>query len=567
MNLNPPHHIIQSNCKPEIFTMESSNPFVHKLELPFIQKVKIVLLGLTLLPIRLCFALICLTLTSLLACTSLYGMSMEDIDGTPFTGWRLYSRKIICGILRVMFFVCGFHRVKVIGKQADSRDARILCVAPHSSFFDSLAVIMMGAPSVVAKAETTTIPFWGSLIKLTQPVLVHRNDPNSRQKTIKHIKERSVSPVDWQQVLIYPEGTCTNRSSYITFRPGAFLPGVTIQPVIIRYENTYDTVTWTWEGCPAWKVIVYSLSQFNLNISIEFMEPYTPSEEEIADAKLFANNVRQVMAKRVGITTTDCNYFDYLRIEKSKRRCRALQKLQRKLDISLLDSTAYVEEIVDDDAATKESAKTELCEHLGLSNENVEVSAVVESLVLESNGVGPGGDTSKLFDLRDLRLAVLVATSTDGVNTLLDSAFRLYDRSLGDDSVAKVTCSNILQKHLFLSSKEANEACESLNKCDVVNKSDLNTYVTVTKPNHLKVIRAAEDSLIVNMTDLLTKTAGLTAERMAAKLEKYAASGSSLVSDMSATVAAGKEKVSGVITSTASSLHKRMNSYSDKKKE
>lgn len=38
---------------------------------------------------------------------------------------------------------------------------------------------------------------------------------------------------------------------------------------------------------------MYSLSQFNLNISIEFMEPYTPSEEEIADAKLFANNVRQ----------------------------------------------------------------------------------------------------------------------------------------------------------------------------------------------------------------------------------------------------------------------------------
>ena len=50
------------------------------------------------------------------------------------------------------------------------------------------------------------------------------------------------------------------------------------------------------------------------------------------------------------------------------------------------------------------------------------------------------------------------------------------------------------------------------------------------------------------MTDLLTKTAGLTAERMAAKLEKYAASGSSLVSDMSATVAAGREKVSDVIT-------------------
>ena len=77
-------------------------------------------------------------------------------------------------ILRFMFFVCGFHRVKIIGKQADSNQARILAVAPHSTFFDALAVVVMGAPSVVAKAETNSIPFWGSLIKLTQPVLVHR---------------------------------------------------------------------------------------------------------------------------------------------------------------------------------------------------------------------------------------------------------------------------------------------------------------------------------------------------------------------------------------------------------
>ena len=82
--------------------------------------------------------------------------------------------KVIRGILRVMFFVCGFHYVKVIGKQASPREARILTVAPHSTFFDALAVALMGAPSVVAKAETSSIPFWGSLIKYTQPVLVHR---------------------------------------------------------------------------------------------------------------------------------------------------------------------------------------------------------------------------------------------------------------------------------------------------------------------------------------------------------------------------------------------------------
>lgn len=50
------------------------------------------------------------------------------------------------------------------------------------------------------------------------------------------------------QVLIFPEGTCTNRSCLITFKHGAFYPGVPVQPVCIRYPNKLDTVTWTWEG-------------------------------------------------------------------------------------------------------------------------------------------------------------------------------------------------------------------------------------------------------------------------------------------------------------------------------
>ena len=41
----------------------------------------------------------------------------------------------------------------------------MLCVAPHSTFFDALAVAVMGAPSVVAKAETKHVPFFGSLIR------------------------------------------------------------------------------------------------------------------------------------------------------------------------------------------------------------------------------------------------------------------------------------------------------------------------------------------------------------------------------------------------------------------
>ena len=57
-----------------------------------------------------------------------------------------------------------------------------------------------------------------------------------------------------------------------------------------------------------------------------------------------------------------------------------------------------------------------------------------------------------------------------------------------------------------------------------------------------------ENQLTKGVTDLLTKSASLTAERMAARLEKVAASGSNLVSDMSATVAAGRDKVTDVLS-------------------
>lgn len=452
-----------------------------------------------------------------------------------------------------MFFVCGFFHVKIIGKQASPDEARILAVAPHSSFFDALAVIIMGAPSVVAKAETSAIPFWGSIIRYTQPVLVHRNDPNSRQNTIRQIVERSDKNESWQQVLIFPEGTCTNRSSFIPFRPGAFLPGVPIQPVILRYDNRMDTVTWTWEGLPAWKVIVYSLSQFYTNLTIEFLEPYVPDEKEVQNPSLFANNLRSVMAGRLGISSTDCSYFDYLRIEKSQRRGKALQKLQRKLDEPLLETTSYIEQLAEEEV-TVAADNLDIHSRIGLSQNAPDLAMVVDDLL-----------TADKADLRHLRLSVLLCDSSNSVQCFLDSSFSLFDKDHGTQKVSSTVCLDILKTHLFLSPKEAQEAITQISKEDIVERTHLETFITTTKPNHVKVIKAMEGKLNGGMTDLFTASASLTAERMAAKLEKVAASGSSLVSDMSATVAAGRDKVSDVLSSAVTSLHKRTDSNSDKK--
>lgn len=68
--------------------------------------------------------------------------------------------------MRLVIFAAGFHRVKVVGKQytpSDPRDAPVVVIAPHSSFFDAIAIVVLGAPSVVAKADTARLPFIGRM--------------------------------------------------------------------------------------------------------------------------------------------------------------------------------------------------------------------------------------------------------------------------------------------------------------------------------------------------------------------------------------------------------------------
>lgn len=287
------------------------NPFVHRLELDTTyDKLKTAFLTVALLPFRLAAITALVIMAWLLACLGLYGLSEEDLRRAPLKGWRRDMRIVICWMMRALFICGGFHQLKVKGRKAETKDAPVLALAPHSSFFDALPVVYLGGPSIVAKGETGRIPFFGKLINYTQPVYVWREDPNSRQNTIKEIIERATSKEDWPQVMIFPEGTCTNRSCLITFKSGAFYPGVPVQPVCIRYPNKLDTVTWTWEGPGALKLLWLTLTQLNSSCEIEFLPVYKPSEAEKTDPKLYANNVRRLMAEALNIPVSDYTYDD-----------------------------------------------------------------------------------------------------------------------------------------------------------------------------------------------------------------------------------------------------------------
>ncbi|XP_013172671.1 PREDICTED: 1-acylglycerophosphocholine O-acyltransferase 1 isoform X2 [Papilio xuthus] len=297
---------------------EILNPFVHKLELDnTYDKIKTAIFTVILLPFRVIVILYLIVTAWFLACIGLYGLSEEDLRKKPMTGWRRSLKPLICFIGK-MSYLAGGMAISIRGRQASRREAPILVVAPHSSFLDSCIVYATRMSSVIVRKESMD-NYVGKLINYTQPVYVWRDDPNSRQNTIKEIIERATSKEDWPQVLIFPEGTCTNRSCLITFKPGGFYPGVPVQPVTIRYPNARDTVTWTWEGPGALKLLWLTLTQVHSSCEIEFLPVYYPNEAEKKDPKLYARNVRDVMARALGVPVLDYTYDDCRLIARAKQ--------------------------------------------------------------------------------------------------------------------------------------------------------------------------------------------------------------------------------------------------------
>uniref|UniRef100_A0A8B9KVK6 Lysophosphatidylcholine acyltransferase 1 n=1 Tax=Astyanax mexicanus TaxID=7994 RepID=A0A8B9KVK6_ASTMX len=254
---------------------------------------------LTLFPIRLFVAASMMLLAWPFAFIATMGRSEEAVE--PQCLWRRVVDIILRTIMRVMWFAGGFHWISVKGRQALPAEAPILTLAPHSSYFDAIPVTMTMA-TIVMKAESKDIPLWGTLIKYIRPVFVSRSDQDSRKKTVEEIKRRAHSGGEWPQIMIFPEGTCTNRSCLITFKPGGFIPAVPVQPVVIRYPNklvsSHELLGATQ------KMLVLVLFCF------QFLPIYTPSEEEKRNPPLFAHNVRRLMAEALEVPVTDYSFED-----------------------------------------------------------------------------------------------------------------------------------------------------------------------------------------------------------------------------------------------------------------
>ena len=100
----------------------------------------------------------------------------------------------------------------------------------------------------------------------------------------------------------------------LPFKTGAFLPGVPVQPLLIKYNNKYDTVTWAWKGIGAFQLVLLTLSQPYTRVTLRYLPVYYPNQEEKEDSRLFAKNVNHYMAKELGIGVSKHTIKEWLEL-------------------------------------------------------------------------------------------------------------------------------------------------------------------------------------------------------------------------------------------------------------
>jgi len=130
----------------------------------------------------------------------------------------------------------------------------------------------------------------------------------------KMIHETATRPKTWGgaeplTLLIYPEGSTTNGQFIGLFKIGAFMPGLPVQPVVIRNRHIFFTPS----PIVGTKFFVLRmLAQFVQYMEVEYLPVYVPSEEEKKDPVLYANNVREIMAQALNMGLSDCSVDDVL---------------------------------------------------------------------------------------------------------------------------------------------------------------------------------------------------------------------------------------------------------------
>ncbi|VAH06555.1 unnamed protein product [Triticum turgidum subsp. durum] len=180
-------------------------------------------------------------------------------------------------------------------------------VSNHVSYVDILYHMSSSLPSFVAKRSVARLPLVGLISKCIGCIFVQRESKTSDFKGVSGAVTERIQRAHQQKnspmMLLFPEGTTTNGDYLLPFKTGAFLARAPVQPVILRYP--YKRFSPAWDSMDGARHVFLLLCQFVNHLEVVHLPVYYPSEQEKDDPKLYADNVRKLMAVEGNLILSD----------------------------------------------------------------------------------------------------------------------------------------------------------------------------------------------------------------------------------------------------------------------
>ncbi|KAL3649504.1 Lysophospholipid acyltransferase lpeat2 [Castilleja foliolosa] len=231
----------------------------------------------------------------------------------PMPKWRCRLMWVTRVCARAILFSFGYHWIKRRGKPAPREIAPIV-VSNHVSYIDPIFFFFEIFPTIVSSESHDSMPFVGTVIRAMQVIYVDRFSRSSRKHAVTEIK-RKASSSQFPRVLLFPEGTTSNGRVLISFQLGAFIPGYTVQPVIVRYP--YVHFDQSWGHITAAKLMFRMFTQFHNFMEVEYLPIVVPHENRKENAVHFAQRTGHVMASALNVAQTSHSYGDFMLLSKA----------------------------------------------------------------------------------------------------------------------------------------------------------------------------------------------------------------------------------------------------------
>lgn len=294
----------------------TTNPFeLEPLSFSWVDKVKMAFVGITLFPARV--AVFVSSVVSIVSISVIATLGHDESQ--PLPPWRRALLQPIRPFARAMLWSMGFWRIKVTYMPGSAPGgAGVLAGAPHYSLIDPLVLAWLELPCSVSKKAVRDLPLVGRTAAALQCIFVDRKDPLSKKVTAQAIVERARSAA-WPPVLVFPEGTCTNGRCLISFKAGAFLPGVPVQPIALRYTPGAHGLPLAACRDDAELRLLLAMLQIRNTLEVTYLPLHTPTATEVADKAAFADGVRADLATHLNVPTTRHSYDDVWLAGKARR--------------------------------------------------------------------------------------------------------------------------------------------------------------------------------------------------------------------------------------------------------